>query len=188
MPKNNRNLISSLVDVEEANQYLNDMLQFHTKSDFLFALQNVAIAQGGLTKLAEKTGLGRESLYKSLMPHSNPRFSTIIAIIRALGFNLELVHTKPTFKKFRSPATARRNSLAHLFPDIAAQWHPILNDQLTSNDVMPASKKVVWWHCSVDQLHEWQANCNTRINHGCPFCITDIDQEKTINKIPNSKE
>ena len=49
----------------------------------------IAISLGdakGMTKIAEKAGLGRESLYKSLSLEGNPRFSTVLKVVDALGF------------------------------------------------------------------------------------------------------
>ena len=36
----------------------------------------------------EETGLGRESLYKSLSPDGNPEFATVLKVMRALGLQL----------------------------------------------------------------------------------------------------
>jgi probable addiction module antidote protein len=41
-----------------------------------------------MTQLAKDTGLGRESLYKSLSGEGNPSFDTILKITRALGLRL----------------------------------------------------------------------------------------------------
>lgn len=54
---------------------------------FLTALSDVARARG-MAQLAKDTGLGRESLYKTLSPGSKPRFDTIMKITRALGVPL----------------------------------------------------------------------------------------------------
>lgn len=51
-------------------------------------LGDIARAQG-MTKVAEATGLSRESLYKSLSPEGNPEFATILKVMRALGFKFE---------------------------------------------------------------------------------------------------
>jgi probable addiction module antidote protein len=51
------------------------------------ALGDIARARG-MTQLARETGLGRESLYKALSPNGNPEFSTVMKVIRALGFRL----------------------------------------------------------------------------------------------------
>lgn len=51
------------------------------------ALGNVARARG-MTKLAEETGLGRESLYKALSGEGNPSFATVLKVLHALGLRL----------------------------------------------------------------------------------------------------
>jgi len=53
------------------------------------ALQDVAKAQK-IAIIAEKSGLGRESLYKALKPESHPRFDTINKIVNAMGFKLTI--------------------------------------------------------------------------------------------------
>jgi probable addiction module antidote protein len=45
----------------------------------------------GMTQIARETGLGRESLYKSLSPEGNPEFATILRVIKALGLQLKVV-------------------------------------------------------------------------------------------------
>jgi DNA-directed RNA polymerase subunit RPC12/RpoP len=40
------------------------------------------------------------------------------------------------------------NCIATLRPDIAEDWHPTLNGDTTTFDVMPSSGKVAWWKCS----------------------------------------
>jgi len=53
------------------------------------ALGNVARARG-MSKLAKETGLGRESLYKALSGEGNPSFGTILKVMHALGFQLQI--------------------------------------------------------------------------------------------------
>lgn len=53
------------------------------------ALGVIAKAKG-MSALAEKTGLGRESLYKSLSDGGNPSFATIIKVVQGLGLNLNI--------------------------------------------------------------------------------------------------
>jgi probable addiction module antidote protein len=57
-------------------------------------LGDVARARG-MTKIARKTGLGRESLYKALSPDGNPEFSTILKVCHALGIQLHASAAKP---------------------------------------------------------------------------------------------
>jgi probable addiction module antidote protein len=51
------------------------------------ALGDVARAKG-MTQLARDTGLGRESLYKTLSGAGNPELGTVLKIARALGVRL----------------------------------------------------------------------------------------------------
>jgi hypothetical protein len=60
-------------------------------------------------------------------------------------------------------------SLAVLNPDLAGQWHPSKNRNLTPLDVRPGSKRKAWWVC--DHGHEWEAMIKNRIEgRGCPEC------------------
>lgn len=62
------------------------------------------------------------------------------------------------------------NDLATLYPEIAAEWHPTKNGNLTPDQLMPKSGKKVWWVCK--QGHEWAAVVGARVNgSGCPICI-----------------
>jgi hypothetical protein len=61
------------------------------------------------------------------------------------------------------------NNLAAVNPELAAQWHPTRNKDLTPQQVMPMSNKKAWWQC--DEGHEWQSTINHRSRgDGCPDC------------------
>ncbi len=64
------------------------------------------------------------------------------------------------------------NSLATQFPDVAEQWHPTRNGDLTPAGVMAGSGKKVWWKCDVADDHEWQTMLSHRTGNGsgCPDC------------------
>ena len=64
------------------------------------------------------------------------------------------------------------NSLAALFPGIAAQWHPTKNGDLTPEQVKGGSHQKVWWQCPKTPDHEWEETVKnrTRAGHGCPYC------------------
>ena len=53
----------------------------------LLALGDVARARG-IAQVAKDSGLGRESLYKTLAPGAKPRFDTVLKVARALGVRL----------------------------------------------------------------------------------------------------
>ena len=42
----------------------------------------------GMTEIAHRTGLGRQSLYKALSPEGHPEFATVLKVVRALGLKL----------------------------------------------------------------------------------------------------
>ncbi|HYC54059.1 MAG TPA: addiction module antidote protein [Candidatus Binatia bacterium] len=57
------------------------------------ALGTVARARG-MSEIARKTGLGRESLYKALSPDGNPSLATVLKVVRALGIRLNAEATR----------------------------------------------------------------------------------------------
>jgi probable addiction module antidote protein len=54
----------------------------------LTALRRIAEARGGVAKVAKKAGIERESLYRALSARGNPRFSTLMAVTKAMGLTL----------------------------------------------------------------------------------------------------
>jgi len=64
------------------------------------------------------------------------------------------------------------NCLATTHPELAAEWHPVKNGDLTPNDVVAGSRQRAWWKCSVADDHEWETRIGSRLskNAGCPCC------------------
>ena len=63
------------------------------------------------------------------------------------------------------------NSLSTKNPQLATEWHPIKNEDLTPDDFTSGSKKNVWWQCSKNHDHEWNASIDSRNRgNGCPVC------------------
>ncbi len=62
------------------------------------------------------------------------------------------------------------NSLASLYPALAAQWHPTRNGRLTAADVSFGSTKKAWWRCDAAPDHQWRTTIASRRERGCPFC------------------
>ena len=60
------------------------------------------------------------------------------------------------------------NNLAISNPEIAKQWHPTKNGELTPDMVTSGSGKDVWWACN--KGHEWKAVIYSRKKNGCPHC------------------
>lgn len=72
---------------ETIAEYLTAALEDPNPDILLAAVRDVARARG-MTKLAQDTGLGRESLYKALAPGAKPRYETIQKLFHALGVKL----------------------------------------------------------------------------------------------------
>ena len=63
------------------------------------------------------------------------------------------------------------NNLLTSNPDLAQEWHPAKNLSLKPEDVKAGSHKKVWWICSANRNHEWQARIDSRKSgNGCPIC------------------
>ena len=81
------NVTDHLKTKEEREAYLNAAFEDGDASVIAAALGDIAKAEG-MSKVAKRTGLGRESLYKALSPDGNPALSTVLKVIRAFEFNL----------------------------------------------------------------------------------------------------
>ncbi len=63
------------------------------------------------------------------------------------------------------------NTFAARFPEMAREWHPTLNGALRPNQVMAGHSQKVWWQCSQEPEHVWEATPGTRSRRSkCPLC------------------
>jgi probable addiction module antidote protein len=69
--------------------YLEDALKSEDAAFIAHALGVVARARG-MTKVAKKAGLTRESLYKALSAEGNPEFATVLRVMNALDLRFEV--------------------------------------------------------------------------------------------------
>ena len=81
-------------------EYLSATLESDDPELFIAALNDVAKARG-MASIAAASGLGRESLYKSLRSGSKLRYETVKKVLAALGVRLSV----ETVQK-REPADA----------------------------------------------------------------------------------
>ncbi len=72
---------------EAISVYLEDIFETENPELIAHALGTVARAKG-MTEVARKTGLSRESLYKALSAKGNPEFATILKVMRALDLKI----------------------------------------------------------------------------------------------------
>ena len=72
---------------EDMAAYLEAALEEGDPNLVVAALGDIARSKG-MTNIARETGLGRESLYKSLSFEGNPEFATVLKVIQSLGLRL----------------------------------------------------------------------------------------------------
>ena len=93
------------------------------------------------------------------------------------------------------PYCARRrvsdeSSLARWHPQIAVEWDPMRNGDLSPRDVVPGSSRRVWWRCRHDPAHAWQAAVANRVRRssGCPHCrrrTSSLRNASTTTRTPS---
>jgi probable addiction module antidote protein len=79
-----------LTSEEAMAAYLEAALEDGDPTVVTAALGDIARAKG-MTRVARKAGLGRESLYKALSPNGNPELATVLRVVEALGLKLRAV-------------------------------------------------------------------------------------------------
>lgn len=88
-----------LSDPEYSREYLAVALEEYEEDGntqaFLLALRDVTEAYGGLSKLAARTKLNRQNLYKALSAKGNPKLGTIGTILQGLGFRFSIEPLEP---------------------------------------------------------------------------------------------
>lgn len=87
-------MIEQLQDPDEAKAHLELAIDEFSKDGdseaFMLMLRLVAEAQGGVAQLAKKSNLSRQNLYKILTYKTVPKFNTALAIIKGLGFKMNI--------------------------------------------------------------------------------------------------
>ncbi|MBN2035465.1 MAG: putative addiction module antidote protein [Chitinispirillaceae bacterium] len=76
-----------LNDEESIAEYLSSIVEEDDVTLLLSAIGDVAKARG-MSRIASKSGLGRESLYKALNSNAKPRFDTVVKVLGALGMKM----------------------------------------------------------------------------------------------------
>lgn len=65
------------------------------------------------------------------------------------------------------------NSLESLRPDIASQWHPTKNGDLTPKNVTCGTTKKVWWVCSICESDFYSYIGGRVAGRGCTYCSSN---------------
>jgi len=77
--------VSDYLDSNEMiAEYLNTILEEGNESDLIIAIGHIAKAIG-MSTIIEQTGMSRASLYKNLSHGANPKFETIMKVLKAIG-------------------------------------------------------------------------------------------------------
>lgn len=88
---------------------------------------------------------------------------------QALTYNRAKGSNCPLCKNKR--VQGESNDLATTHPQLAAQWHPTKNGDLTPSMVTSGSRKKVWWQCP--KGHDLERSVSSRVNrqfHYCSYC------------------
>lgn len=83
----------------------------------------------------------------------------------------KVYHTGGNCPYCSSQKLCRETSLGYLNPELAKEWHPTKNGNLTPFDVFANTNQYIWWLCPICG-HEWRAKGSNRNanNRGCPHC------------------
>jgi probable addiction module antidote protein len=101
-------VLERLRDPKTAAAYLSAAAGEDDPGAFLQALRNVTEARGGIAKIATRTGLNRQQLYRTLSKEGNPELRSLTKILDASG--LQFVVTAKSARMAR--AAKKRRSKA----------------------------------------------------------------------------
>ena len=87
-----------LDDAQSIAYFLEDAFAGGNATEIAHALGIVARARG-MAKIAEAAGVTREALYKSLTSEGDPRLSTLVGVMKALGLRLRPQKIEPRRKR-----------------------------------------------------------------------------------------
>lgn len=73
---------------EFEQECLNYTIEQGSTEELLILLRQLALAHGGVAAVAQKAGLNEKSLYRTLSRKGNPHFTTLQAILKALGLQM----------------------------------------------------------------------------------------------------
>ena len=89
-------LLEDLKNPGEAAGYLNAVLEAGHREVFLSALRDVVAAQGGISKLARRTKLHRQTLHRMLSKTGNPEIASLERVLEAMGLRFLIGIDRPS--------------------------------------------------------------------------------------------
>ena len=81
-------LRKQLKDPKFAAAYLNVALTEDSPKEFLASLKSVIMANGGIAKIASKSGISRQHLYRVIGKNGNPSIHMLMSILKSLKIKL----------------------------------------------------------------------------------------------------
>ena len=146
---------------EDVAAYLNVALEEGDLSLIMATFGDIARARR-MAAVAQDTGLGRESLYRSLSAHGNPKFGTVLKLVRALGLKLRaappaVVPEQPKDRpRFRDRRHLRLLDIVRPFESQPSSLHV--------RDAMGAIERLRddgsrFWEAGSDELARWHEGC-----------------------------
>ena len=85
----NFDIAEYLDNKEVIAEYLSQILADGDMDELLESLGNIAKAKG-MSQIANETGLGRESLYKTFRKGTKPKFDTIMKVMQSFGVKMQV--------------------------------------------------------------------------------------------------
>ncbi len=74
------------------------------------------------------------------------------------------------------------NSLLIKSPDIAKEWHPSLNGNLTASQITNKSSKIIWWKCAKNKSHIWKCSVKDRTRNDSRRRICSECRKNNLNE------
>ncbi len=89
---------------------------------------------------------------------------------------------------------ANNDSVAALYPEIAAIWHPTKNKEITPEKTRANSTREIWFLCPSNPSHQWLCSVNVAtaysprergvgLGHHCPFCAPYMHTRKVEQQL-----
>lgn len=102
-----KHIKESLQDPKFLEEYLNEALKEEDPRVLLIALKHIVESRkGGISAYARKTGLSRQTLYKTLSWKGNPTFNNLHSLLYNAGFHLKVEAIKP--QKTKKPSRRKK--------------------------------------------------------------------------------
>jgi probable addiction module antidote protein len=83
-------------DPAYAVDLLNSILEDGDQAELMIALRQMAKAFGGVYGVAKAANLNPTQMYRTLSAEGNPAFSSLTAILRAMGLRLSVTPLNPS--------------------------------------------------------------------------------------------